>query len=97
MRKACMAETNVDEKYIIQSVEGNLPDVPELKCYILCFLEHAGMIEKDGRIHFDDVMHFLTPSTKETVGIVTTECETKRKQFRKSNCSYVFNINIHLF
>lgn len=83
MRKACIAETKVEEKYIEQSKNGNLPDVPELKCYILCLLEHSGMIEDDGRIHFQDVWHFLTPSMQETVTIVTKECETKREQFRK--------------
>lgn len=81
MRKACMAETGVDEKYIEESKNGNLPDVPELRCYILCFFEHAGMIEDDGRIHFTDVYHLLTPSVRATVDKVTAECETKRKHF----------------
>lgn len=50
-----------------------------MRCYLECLLEHSGMIEDDGRIHFDDVWHFLTPSMKETVIKVTKECETKRK------------------
>lgn len=80
MRKACMAETGVEEKYIDASKNGNLPDVPELKCYILCILEHAGMIEENGVIHWTDVYHLLTPSTRQTVDTVVKECETKRKR-----------------
>lgn len=79
MRKACMAESGVDEKHIIASKNGNLPDVPELKCYILCLLEHAGMIEENGVIHWTEVYHLLTPSTRQTVDTVVKECETKRK------------------
>lgn len=81
MRRACIQQTGVDEKYIHESKNGNLPDVPELRCYILCILEHSGMIEDDGRIHFTEVYHLLTPSMRETVDKVTTECETKRKKF----------------
>lgn len=78
MRKACIAESGVDEKYVIASNNGSLPDVPELKCYILCLFEHAGMIEADGTIHFTDVYHLLTPSTQKTVDKVLKECATKR-------------------
>lgn len=78
-----MGETGVEEKYIEQSKNGNLPDVPELRCYINCLLEHSGMVDEDGTIHFRDVMHFLTPSMKETVEIVTKECETKRNKRSK--------------
>lgn len=78
MRKACMAESGVDEKHIIASKNGNLPDVPELKCYILCLLEHSGMIEENGTIHFNEVYHLLTPSMKETVDKVVKKCETIR-------------------
>lgn len=66
MRKACMAETGVEEKYIDQSKNGYIPDVPELKCYILCILEHAGMIDDDGTVHFQQILHLLTPSIQET-------------------------------
>lgn len=76
-----MAESKVEEKYIEASKNGNLPDVPELRCYILCMFEHTGMIEDDGEIHFRDVEHFLTPELKKTVHLVTTECATKRKHF----------------
>lgn len=79
MRKACVAESNVDEKYIDASKNGNLPDVPELRCYILCLFEHAGMIEDDGTIHFKQIMHMLTPSIQETASLVMKECETKRE------------------
>lgn len=44
MRKTCIAETGVDEKYINQSRGGYLSDNPELKCYVLCLLEHCGMV-----------------------------------------------------
>ncbi|XP_055299792.1 general odorant-binding protein 56d-like [Sitodiplosis mosellana] len=76
MRKACLAESGVDENYVNQSRDGNLPDVPKLGCYILCLLEHCKMIEDDGTIHFNDVMHLLLPSTAETVRYVTKECST---------------------
>lgn len=76
-----MAQSGVDEKYINASVNGNLPDVPELKCYILCIFEHAGMIEDDGTIHFNDVMHLLSPSTAETAKYVSKECQTKRELY----------------
>lgn len=85
MRKACIAETGVDEKYIEASKNGNLPDVPELKCYILCLLEHSGMIEEDGTIHWTEVYHLLTQSTRKTVDLVSKECKTKRE------CSYSFS------
>lgn len=83
MRKACIAESGVEEKYIDASKNGNLPDVPELKCYILCLLEHSGMIEEDGRIHWTEVYHLLTPSTRKTVDVVFEECQTKRKCSQK--------------
>lgn len=73
-----MAESGVEEKHIDASKNGNLPDVPELKCYIKCLLEHSGMMEEDGTIHFNDVYHLLTPSMKVTVDKVVKECETKR-------------------
>lgn len=83
MRKACMSETNAQESDIAASKNGHLADTPELRCYILCLLEHSGMIEEDGRIHFTEVYHLLTPSMKETVDKVTAECETKRKYWVK--------------
>ncbi|XP_055299661.1 general odorant-binding protein 83a-like [Sitodiplosis mosellana] len=76
MRKACLVESGVDEKYVNQSRDGNLPDIPKLGCYILCFFEHAGMIEEDGTIHFNDVMHLLSPSLAETAKYVSEECKT---------------------
>lgn len=78
LRKACMAETGVELTYLEQSKNGYIPDVPELKCYINCMLEHSGMIDDDGKIHFKDVWHLLTASMKETVEYVTSECETIR-------------------
>lgn len=78
MRKACIGESGVDEKYINATKNGNLPDVPELGCYILCLLEHAGMIDDDGTIHFKEVMHLLTPSVAETAKLVTDKCQTIR-------------------
>lgn len=44
MHDACVKETGVDEKYIEQSREGYIPDNPLLGCYILCLLEHCGMV-----------------------------------------------------
>lgn len=73
-----MAESGVEEKYILESRNGNLPNVPELKCYILCLLEHSGMIEDDGTIHFNDVYHLLTPEMKKSVDKVVKKCETQR-------------------
>lgn len=82
MRKACIAETGVDQKYINQSRDGNLPDVPELGCYILCLLEHCGMIDDDGTIKFDQVYHLLPESNAETAKYVTETCKTKRKHLK---------------
>lgn len=73
-----MAESGVDEQHIIASKGGNLPDNPELKCYILCLLEHSGMIEENGTIHFNDVYHLLTPAMQKSVDKVVKECETQR-------------------
>lgn len=44
LHKACVSETGVAEEHIQNSKNGNLPNVPELKCYILCLLEHSGMV-----------------------------------------------------
>ncbi|XP_031621663.1 general odorant-binding protein 69a-like [Contarinia nasturtii] len=76
MRQACLAESNVDEKYINQSRNGFIPDVPELRCYILCLFEHSGMMEDDGTIHFEQVMHLLSPGVAETATFVSNECKT---------------------
>ena len=72
----------MDEKYVNQSRNGYLPDVPELRCYILCIMEHAGLIEDDGTIHFDEIMHLLPESNAETVKYVSNECSTIRKSFK---------------
>lgn len=80
-----MGESGVDEKYIEASKNGNLPDVPELKCYILCLLEHSGMIEENGNIHFTDMYHLLTPETQKTVDVVVKECATKRMYDKQWN------------
>lgn len=85
MRKACIAETGVDEKYINESRNGYIADVPELRCYILCIFEHVGMIEEDGTIHFQQVLHLLTPDIKETADYVAEQCSTIRKKLIISN------------
>lgn len=79
MRKACQAETGAEDKYIDMSRNGYVSDNPQLKCYILCLLEHAGMMEEDGSIHWTDVMHMLTPSVQESALHVSKECKTIRK------------------
>lgn len=81
LRRACVAESGVEEKEIIASRNGHLSDAPGMGCYINCLLEHSGMIEDDGRIHFDEVMHLLTPETQKTVTMVVDECKTKRKHY----------------
>lgn len=80
MRKACVGESGVDEKYIDQSKNGNLPDVPELRCYVLCMFEHFGVIEPNSTIHFEKIMHLLPDNNKETVQLVYDSCSTKRKR-----------------
>ncbi|XP_055316507.1 general odorant-binding protein 56d-like [Sitodiplosis mosellana] len=82
LRKACVAETGVEEKYIDESRHGHLSDAPGMGCYINCLMEHSGMVEEDGRIHFDDIMHLLTPETRETVIKVVNECQTKHGNTR---------------
>lgn len=121
LRKACLAESGVDEKYVEQSKNGYMADVPELKCYVLCLLEHAGVasfffygnksgfmaksvcsskskilsqfhshlpvtndaiaiqIEADNTIHFDDIMHLLPQSNKDSVNKAFDACKTIRK------------------
>lgn len=81
MRKACIAESGVDEKYLNMSRNGYLADVPEIGCYMLCIFEHSGMIEEDGTIHFGQVLHLFSPSVRETVQYVSNECQTKRKKY----------------
>lgn len=81
LRKACLAESNVDEKYVNASVNGNLPDVPELKCYILCLFEHGGIIDETDTIDFGGVLHLFSHDFKETIQQVSKECGTIRKIF----------------
>lgn len=92
-----MAESGVEEQYIEASKGGNLPDVPELKCYILCLLEHSGMMEDDGTIHFNDVYHLLTPSMRQSVDKVVAQCETKRKHCRLHMHSFRNCVHWHKF
>lgn len=79
LRKACMTQSNVDEKYIIATRDGNVPDVPELKCYILCLFEHAGIIDDEGTVDLKIVYHLMTPDNRATVEYVSQTCGTKRK------------------
>ncbi|XP_031616526.1 general odorant-binding protein 69a-like [Contarinia nasturtii] len=81
-RKACMGETGVDLKYIEESKNGNLPDVPELRCYILCLMEHHGIIHDDGTVEFAKIYHLFTPSVKESFQQATNECATKHGETR---------------
>lgn len=55
LHKACQAESGVAEEHIQKSRNGFIPDVPELKCYILCLLEHSGMVGM-GILAFELVM-----------------------------------------
>lgn len=79
LRKACVEQSNVDEKYIDQTRNGYVPDVPELKCYILCLFEHGSVIESDGTIDFEQVLHLMPLENRETVQYVSKTCGTKRK------------------
>lgn len=45
-------------------------------------VQHVGIIGDDGTIYFDQVMHLLSPSTKETVQFVSDECQTKCKKLK---------------
>lgn len=81
MRKACIAETNALESDVIASVNGYIPDTPEMRCYVLCIFEHAGMIYDDGTINFSQVLHLLTPAIRATAEFVVKECATIRKNF----------------
>lgn len=85
LRKACVEQSNVDEKYIDASKNGNLPDVPELKCYILCLFEHGGVIDsEDNTIDFALVMHLMPISNRQTIEYVQSKCGTKRKHTNDS-------------
>lgn len=78
MRKACVIQSRVNESYIAQSENGSLPDVPELGCYIKCMLDHGGLVNDDGSIYLDNILHLLTEDMKETAEMVTQECGTIR-------------------
>lgn len=94
IRNACIEQSNVDEKYILESKDGYIPDVPELKCYILCLLEFAGAIDDDGTIHFGDVMHLLSPDLKESIMAGMEICATKRIYIRKKSI-LIYRIQYH--
>lgn len=105
IRKACIDESHVDEKYIDASKNGYLPDVPELKCYILCLFELGGVIDTDNSIDFDKVMHLLPASIRETLDHVVKTCGTISINalfefhvlfvFFSVLCS-IFDLNVHL-
>lgn len=76
MRKGCLARTGVEEKYVDQSKNGNLPDVPGLRCYVLCMMEHAGVIDENGTVTFSNIFHLFTPSVKESFQTATEQCST---------------------
>lgn len=94
MRKACVAETGADINDVIASKGGNLADNPAFRCYIRCFFEHSGMMEEDGSIHFNKVMHLLTPSLAETAKYVMSECKTIRKYFEND---IFLHLRIYIF
>lgn len=73
-----MEQSNVDEKHILATRDGFVPDVPELKCYILCLFEHGGVIDADGTIDFTIVYHLMTPDHRQTIDYVTSTCGPKR-------------------
>lgn len=75
----------MDEKYINQTKNGYVPDVPELKCYILCLLEYGGAIDENGTIDFGVVMHLFTPEYRDSINTGMQQCATKRMNFRR-NC-----------
>lgn len=79
LHKACVEQTNVDEKYINQTRGGYVPDNPELKCYMLCLLEHIGAINEEGTIDFAIVLHMMAADFKESINIGQQNCATKRK------------------
>lgn len=81
LRIACVKQSNVDEKFINATKDGNVPDVPELKCYILCLFEHAGIIDDtdgDDKIDFTLVYHLMPPDHRMTLEYVSKTCGTKR-------------------
>lgn len=79
MRNACVAETNVDEKYIDMSKNGYISDDPKLKCYVHCLLEHAGMMDESGKIDAENVLHLFPPEHRNTIEYVTKVCKTRCK------------------
>lgn len=83
LRKACMAETNVDEKYINETKGGYVPDNPELKCYLLCILEHSGAIDEKGVVDFTVLLHMFSPDYKKSITHGMEHCATKRIYFSK--------------
>lgn len=79
MHKGCVEETGIEEKYIAESKNGNLPDVPGMGCYIKCLMEHAGVMDDSGAIDFSIIFHLFTPSVKSSFQDATRDCGTKGK------------------
>lgn len=94
LRKACVEQSGVDEKDIAATRDGNVPDVPELKCYILCLFEHAGVIESDDSIDFTIVYHLMPPEHRMTVEYVSKTCGTKRMTFVLIIVVYTFVLHL---
>lgn len=84
MRKACLAETGVDVKLVDASKNGNLPDDPQLRCYILCLMEHAGIINDAGVVNFSLIYHLFTPDTKASFVDATNDCGTIRNYLQNT-------------
>lgn len=93
-RKACLELSSVDEKYVNQTKNGNVPNVPELGCYMNCIFDHVGMKTEDGSIVWDKVVHLLPPTFQESAFFVTKECGTIRKIFNKSN---IYGVLLEIF
>lgn len=76
----CVGATGVDEALIEASRGGNLPDDPNLKCYVHCLFETAGLIHRDtGKIRFDEVSHLFPQAHQEIIEKITQKCDTIRE------------------
>lgn len=95
VRRACIQQSNVDEKHILATRDGFIPDVPELKCYILCLFEHGGIINDDDSIDFTIVYHLMTPDHRKTIEYVSETCGTKRMSY--SILNFAFSTHISIF
>lgn len=73
---------------------GNLPDAPGMRCYVLCLMEHSGIINDQAMVNFSKIYHLFTPSIRESFQIVTEKCNRIRKFYQSNNTKSDIDQNV---